>query len=119
MNYFYKYIKSLMVFMTGIILIPILLTIFNLFKLYTNRIMIIIIGSILMFTIGLILGKKVEKNGYLNGILLSVITIFLLLIISIIFRFKLNINTLIYYLILVISTVLGSMLGINKKAKSN
>ena len=119
MNYFYNYFKSLAISMLGIITIPILLTIFNMFKLYTNKIIIIIVGSILMFISGLILGKKVEKNGYLNGILLSVITILFLLIISIIFRFKLNISTLIYYVILIISTVLGSVLGINKKAKSN
>ena len=116
MNSFYKYIKSLVIFLSGIVTIPILLTIFNLFKLNTNKIIIIIVGSILMFIMGLILGKKVEKNGYLNGILLSTITIIILLLLSLIFRFKLNINTLIYYTILIISTVFGSMLGINKKS---
>ena len=115
---FKKFIKSLIIFMLGIIIIPILLTIFNLFKLETNKIIIIILGSILMFIIGLILGNKVEKNGYLNGILLSIMTIILLLILSLIFKFKLNINTLIYYVILVISTVFGSMIGINKKIKN-
>ena len=119
MNYLYKYVKSLIIFLSGIVIIPILLTIFNLLKLQTNKIIIIILGSILMFVIGLILGKKVEKNGYLNGILLSVITIMILLILSIIFRFKLNYNTLLYYTTLIISTVFGSMLGINKKSKTN
>ena len=117
MNTFYKYIKSLIIFLTSIITIPILLTIFNLFKLNTNRIMIIIIGSILMFIIGLIIGKKSESKGYLNGLLLSVISILILLITSLILRFQLNINTLIYYTILVLSTTFGSMLGINKKNK--
>ena len=116
MNSFDKYIKSLVIFLSGIVTIPILLTIFNLFKLNTNKIIIIIVGSILMFIMGLILGKKVEKNGYLNGILLSTITIIILLLLGLIFRFKLNINTLIYYTILIISTVFGSMLGINKKS---
>ena len=116
MNSFYKYIKSLVIFLSGIVTIPILLTIFNLFKLNTNKIIIIIVGSILMFIMGLMLGKKLEKNGYLNGILLSTITIIILLLLSLIFRFKLNINTLIYYTILIISTVFGSMLGINKKS---
>ena len=81
MNFFYKYIKSLIVFLSSIVIIPIFLTIFNLFKLETNRIIIIIVGAILMFIIGLILGKKAEKNGYLNGLLLSIISILILLII--------------------------------------
>lgn len=119
MNYFYKYIKSLIIFLSSIVIIPIFLTIFNLLKLKTNRIIIIIIGSLLMFIIGLILGKKTDKNGYLNGLLLSVITILILVLTSLIFKFNLNINSLIYYIILAISTVFGSMLGINKKAKSN
>ena len=119
MNYFYKYIKSLIIFLSGIVIIPIFLTLFNIFKINTNKIIIIIFGSILMFIIGLTLGKKVEKNGYLNGILLSVISIIILLMISLIFRYKLNINTLIYYVILIISTVFGSMIGINKKIKSD
>ncbi len=116
---FYKYIKSLIIFLSSIITIPILLTIFNLLKLQTNKIMIIILGAILMFIIGLILGRKTDKNGYLNGLLLSIITILILVITSLICRFDLNINSLIYYIILTISTVFGSMIGINKKTKSN
>lgn len=119
MNTFYKYIKSLIIFLSSIVIIPIFLTIFNLLKLKTNRIMIIIIGAILMFIIGLILGRQSESKGYLNGLLLSVITILILVITSLIFRFPLNINTLIYYVILAITTIFGSMIGINKKTKTN
>ena len=119
MNYFYKYIKSLAIFLSGIIVIPILLTIFNLISIQTNKYIIIIVGSLLMFIIGLIIGRKVDKNGYLNGILLSTISIIILLVLSLLFNFKLNINSLIYYTILIISTVFGSMLGINKKSKTN
>lgn len=119
MNTFYKYIKSLIIFLSSIVTIPIFLTIFNLLKLKTNRIIIIIIGALLMFIIGLIIGKKSESKGYLNGLLLSVISILILLIISLIFRFPLNINTLIYYIVLILATVFGSMLGINKKTKTN
>lgn len=119
MNTFYKYIKSLIIFLSSIVIIPIFLTIFNLFKLKTNKIMIIIIGALIMFIIGLILGRKSESKGYLNGLLLSVITILILIIVSLIFKFSLNINSLIYYVILIISTVFGSMIGINKKTKTN
>lgn len=119
MNTFSKYIKSLIIFLSSIVTIPIFLTIFNLLKLKTNRIMIIIIGAILMFIIGFILGKQSESKGYLNGLLLSVITILILVITSLIFRFPLNINTLIYYVILAITTIFGSMIGINRKTKTS
>lgn len=119
MNAFYKYIKSLIIFLSSIVTIPIFLTLFNLFKLKTNRIIIIILGALLMFIMGLIIGKKSESKGYLNGLLLSVISIFILLIISLIFRFPFNINTLIYYIILTLATIVGSMLGINRKTKTN
>ena len=118
MNAFFNYIKSLIIFLSSIVVIPIFLTIFNLFKLETNKIIVIIIGAILMFIIGLLVGKKSESKGYLNGLLVSVISILILVLLSLIFRFSLNINSLIYYIILILSTVIGSVLGINKKAKS-
>ena len=115
MNTFFNYIKSLIIFLSSIIVIPFLLTILNLLKLNTNKIIIIIIGAILMFVIGLITVKGSNNKGYLNGLLISVICIFIVTILSLIFRFQLNINSLIYYIILVISTIFGSMIGINLK----
>ena len=117
MNMFYKYVKSLIIFLSSIVIIPAFLTIFNLFKLNTSRITIIIVGAIMMLIIGFITGKNSNSKGYLNGLLISVISIIILLIFSLIFRFKLNINSLLYYVVLVISTTLGSMIGINKKSK--
>ena len=117
MNTFFKYIKSLIIFLSSIIIIPFLLTLFNLMKLETNKIIIIILGAIIMFIIGIITGKNTNNKGYLKGLLVSVVCIFILVILSLIFKFTLNINSLIYYIILVISTIFGSMIGINKKKK--
>lgn len=117
MNMFYKYIKSLIIFLSSIVIIPMFLTIFNLFNLSTSRIIVIILGAILMLFIGFITGKNSNSKGYLNGLLISVISILILVIISLILKVKLNINSLIYYIVLVVSTTLGSMIGINKKSK--
>lgn len=116
MNYWNKFIKPILFFSIYLISIPILLTIFNLIKIETTRIILIITSSIIMLAIGFILGIKTNKNGYLNGLVLSSIIILSLLILSLIFRFNLNTNSIIYYVIMVISTILGSVLGINKKA---
>ena len=72
-----------------------------------------------MFIIGIITGKNTNSKGYLKGLLVSVICILILTLLSIIFKFTLNINSIIYYIILIISTIFGSMLGINKKTKKN
>ena len=119
MNYWNKFVKPILFFSIYLISIPILLTIFNLIKIETNRIIVIVTSSIIMLVTGFILGKKTNKNGYLNGLVLSSIIILLLLIISLIFRYNLNTNSIIYYAIMVISTILGSVLGINKKANNN
>jgi len=118
MNTIFKYIKPLIIFISSLIIIPFILTILNLLKLETNKTFIIIISSILMFIIGIILGKQSINKGYLKGLLFSTICILLLTIFSLIFKFTLNINSIIYYIILIISTTFGSMLGINKKSKN-
>ena len=118
MNTIFKYIKPLIIFMISLIIIPFILTILNLLKLETNKVFIIIITSILMFIIGIILGKKSNNRGYLKGLLFSSICILFMLFLALIFKFQININSLIYYIILIISTTFGSMLGINKKSKN-
>lgn len=115
MNTFFNLLKSLIIFLSSIIIIPFFLTLFNLMKLETNKISIIIISSILMFIIGIITGRSSNSKGYLKGLLVSMVSILILVLLSLIFKFTLNINTLIYYIILVISTIFGSMIGINRK----
>jgi len=112
-----KFIKPTIIFIISIILIPLILALINIFNIKTTKIEIIIISSILMLFLGFIIGKKSKNKGYLNGILLSCICISIMLILSIIFSFKLNINSLIYYIIILFSTVFGSMLGISKNNK--
>lgn len=112
-----KYIKPLIIFFISLLIIPFILTILNLFGLNTSRIEIIIISAILMLILGFILGRSCINKGYLNGLLFSSTTILIMVIISLIFSFKLNINSLIYYIILLFSTVFGSMLGISLKKK--
>ena len=61
-----------------------------------------------------ILGKNKDKKGYLEGIKFGVLISLIFLIISIIGN-KFQIKLLIYYFILIITSTLGSMLGISRK----
>ena len=118
-----KYIKKLgMSFLY--ILIPILIltfviTIFSYFNLINDKVVSIfkiIIPIVSMFIGGFYIGKKSNKKGYLEGLKLGLI----FSIILIIFNYLALDNSfkskyLLFYIILIISTILGSMIGVNKK----
>ena len=62
-----------------------------------------------------ILGKKSERKGYLEGLKYGAILIVLSLILNIIFKTKFNFDIIIYFIIMLVSAMLGSMMGINFK----
>lgn len=78
---------------------------------------IILVGMILtLFIIGLEYGKKAEKKGFLEGLKIGGSLIFILILINLIFyQTGCSIERFIYYAVLILSSTLGSMLGINKK----
>ncbi len=72
--------------------------------------------SILSFFIGgIYIGKHSLNKGYINGLKLSIIIIFIFLITGIIFN-NLSFLRIIYYLIIAFCITFGSMIGISKKA---
>ena len=118
-NYF-KYIKA------GLyILIPLLLGNLILSILYYNNIIsnslnsYIPLGILLISLLlsGIYLGNKVDQKGYLEGLKLGLGTIIIFIIFSLIFKQKLGINSFIYYIIILTISIIGSIIGINKKKK--
>jgi putative membrane protein (TIGR04086 family) len=69
--------------------------------------------GVLTFILGIINGKKASKKGYLEGLKLGSIIILILLIFNLIFIRKFSLNTFVYYLVIIASTTIGSMIGIN------
>ena len=55
---------------------------------------------------------KAYKYGFING-LITILTLFILSIIT--FSFSFNLKTIIYYLLIIFISILGSIIGINKK----
>ncbi len=82
----------------------------NLYKVFK---LILITINILISSF--ILGKQAENKGYLEGIKLSLLIIPIMIILTLIFNQPFKIKIFIYYLIIFITAVLGSMIGINKK----
>ena len=65
-------------------------------------------------------GKNSNEKGYLVGLLTSSLLIFLMFVInSIFYGINLKLSTIIYYLILILTGVIGGTIGINKKKEDN
>lgn len=119
MNILKKYGKIIGIFFLSIFLLSGILSIFNITNLIhsniTNTISFIMM-IIILFLIGFFFGKKAEKKGYLEGIKIGCSLIFLLIMINLLFfQTGFSLERFIYYIVLILSSTLGSMLGINKK----
>ncbi len=113
-----KFIKPTIYSLIGFLLFIFVITLFNYIGLIPYNIfkIIRIIGLILTFFIdGFLVGKKSNKKGWLNGLEASLILLTIILILNMIFKGDFGIKTIIGYIVLMIVTILGSMLGINKK----
>ena len=69
---------------------------------------------------GSYIGRKAQNKGYLEGIKIAVVSIVILFLLSYAgFGNKPNLSLLIYYLIIFLSCIFGSIIGINKSKKEN
>ncbi len=113
----FKYLKGFLFFFIPFLISLLLITTFYYFDILNNqiikyfKIIIIIISTLLG---GFIVGYESESKGYLSGIKLSGLITLLFLILNLIFKgFKWY--HLVYYLIIAITTTIGSMIGISFK----
>ncbi len=116
MNNLFKKSKLYIFFIGIVFLITITLSLFNVFGISKNITNIIImISMIIMFVImGYLKGKNSNKKGYLQGLLIGFSLILILALINLI-SLSINWKSFIYYGILILSSIFGAMLGINKK----
>lgn len=119
MKTFKKYGKTMGIFLVVVFLLLVILTFLNIGNiLYTKSTdTIILVGMILFFAIiGFEYGKKAQAKGYLEGLKIGASLILLLIVINLLFyQTGFSIARFIYYLVLILSSTLGSMIGINRK----
>ena len=107
------YIIGLLVVLTFFIT---LLNYFNIIGSSLTAILEIIIFVLALFVGGMIIVWCSNKKGWLEGLKLSGIFLLVLLLFNYLaLDHSFQIKDLIFYLILIISTMFGSMVGINKK----
>lgn len=117
MNFLIKYGLGAIYTVAGVIISLLLLTCLYYFNIIGDGIfsflkLFIIIISI--FINSFILGTKTSKKGYLEGAKFGM-AIILLMIIPTLISGKFMFRVIIYYLIILITAMLGSMIGISRK----
>ena len=117
-----KYLKNIgitfLIMLIIIILSSLILTILNYFDVLnkgTISILKILIVTITYFIGGFLIGKKSIKKGWLEGLKFGLIISIILILFNILGLKYFDIKLILYYLILITSSILGSMIGINKK----
>ena len=118
-----KYLKNLGIsfiyIMASILLLTLFITIFSYFNIISDKvtsIFKIIIPIISMLMGGYYMGKKATKKGFFEGLKLGIIFSILLIIFNYLaFNNSFKLKYILFYLILIITSILGSMIGINRK----
>lgn len=121
-----KYLKKLgfsfIYIISSILVITFFITLLNYFNIISDKIISIfkiLIPIISLFIGGFYIGRHSNSKGYLEGIKLGTIfSIFLLIFNFLAFSNPFKFKYLLFYLIIIISTILGSMVGINTKKRS-
>ena len=84
-----------------------------------TAIILFIFNIILFFILNYINAHKAKKRGLIEGIILGFILIVIIFIIKLLlFNNSINIATFLYYLILLVASLLGGMFGVNKKSET-
>lgn len=112
-----NYLKSSLWSISILIISSIIITILNYFNVISGiplKIIFLLIPIISILVGGYKLGKSSNEKGYFEGIKYGIIWIILFLIVSITCK-SLDWTSVIYYVILLFISVLGSILGINRK----
>lgn len=84
-------------------------------NIYQTLKLIILLVNILIS--GIILGKKATSKGYLEGIKLGIFMILLCFLMTLVTGQDLKIRLLLYDSMILITSILGGMIGINKKGE--
>ena len=113
-----NYLKSYG-YLFGLIFIMILfISILNYFIPFKTNIIKVVIPIISMFISSIILGKNTQEKAYLEGLKFSILFILFITILKIIIKTDFNYKVFIIFIAQIISSVFGSMIGINLKKNS-
>lgn len=118
-----KYLKdlgfSLIYIISSILILTLFITILSYFNIMGDKVVSIfkiIIPIISLLIGGFYIGKRSIKKGFIEGLKLGLIFCIVLAIFNYLgLGISFKVKYLLFYLILIVTSVLGSMIGINRK----
>ena len=113
-----NYLKSYAYLFSLILILTIILSIINYFIIIPTKIIKLLIPIISILISSIILGKNTKEKAYLEGLKFSSLYIFLSIIISLITKNPFTFKLIICYLLLLLTGIIGSMIGINLSKRS-
>ena len=117
-----KYLKSLLYIFIGLLITSFIITLIEYFNIFNQNTIKHVKTSLIIISLfigGLYIGKNSSNKGYLNGLKISIPIILVQFTINCLFlKGKINIYLIIYYIIIIASCILGSIIGINKRLKN-
>ena len=122
LNKILTYLKCFGLFFIFIIVIAVITSLINLtgIKSVTISKLSVILTAISFFIIAVLASHKTKERGITLGLKLGLSFVILLILINlIVFRSPFNIDRLIYYIILIASSILGGSFGKNIKFKKS
>lgn len=114
-----KYFKTLIYILVPILVLNVIISLLYYFNVVgdgVNNYLKLLIAALSMLSGGIYIGTKASKKGWLEGLKVGLGIIILMFVVSYLaFDQGINVKTMIYYFILLASSMLGSMVGINKR----
>ncbi len=118
-----KYLKNLgfsfIYVISSLLILTLFVTVFSYFNIMSDKvtsIFKIIIPVVSLLIGGFYMGKRSSKKGFIEGLKLGLIFSIILVIFNYLaLNNSFKLKYLLFYLILIISSTLGSMIGINRK----
>lgn len=120
MNYLKNIGKVILITFSSIIILGFLLNILYYFDIIGNNIyniMKMVIVLLCLFVNAYLLGKASLKHGIVEGLKLGAIFLLIIIILKTITNSPFDIRTIIYSIIILLTTSVGAVIGINKKEK--
>lgn len=111
-----NYLNSILYFLGIVIIGTVIITLFHYFSIFSVgviKVLKMILAIAGVFISSFILGRKCSKKGYLEGLKFGAVIIVILLIMNLIFN-SLSYKSIIFFVIILISSMLGSMVGITR-----
>ena len=112
------YLKNILIMSAIFIISTLFMTTLSYFNIINDKLVSIfqiLIMIITLFIGGFLTGNKATSKGYKEGFIIGLIFTAILLLINIIFIHNFELKNIIYFIILLICSSIGGMIGILKK----